>query len=385
MKKLFVVFACLALAVSASAQGRGRGPAPIPVRPQQQSFDTSKGPLKITPLYGASALVEIPGVTIYIDPAKPALQDGLPDAGYILITDVAPGHMDANGVERFGQAEGRGTRVVGPKAVLDDTKVARQVLNVTAGGRPMANGDTVVLDARNGWSIDAVPLYNIKPNTLPARPKGRGNGYILTFGDKRIYFSGDSQATPEMRALQNIEVAFISLNPTAMTPQEAADAVKAFHPKVVYPYNYQGSDPQVFAKALEGVRHRRCACSIGTPSRRSRCLSRRSKMRFLLVVLACAALNVSVFAQGRPTASIPVRPQQQSFDTSIGPVKITPLYHASVLIEMANTAIYIDPAKPVPLDGLVDATAILITDVHPDHMDANAIYTLGKATPKGRE
>jgi L-ascorbate metabolism protein UlaG (beta-lactamase superfamily) len=251
MRILLVVVMCAALAVSASAQG-GRGPAVVPVRPQQQTIDTSKGPVKITPLYGASALVEIPGVTIYVDPAKPAVYDGLPDAGYILITDVESGHMDASAVERFGQAEGRGTRVIAPAPVLQDTKVARQVLNVTAGGKAIANGETMVVDARNGWSIEAVPLYNIKPNAQPSRPKGRGNGYILTFGDKRIYFSGDSQGTPEMRALQNVDVAFISLNPTAMTPQEAADAVKAFHPKIVYPYHYQGSDPQVFAKALEG-------------------------------------------------------------------------------------------------------------------------------------
>jgi L-ascorbate metabolism protein UlaG (beta-lactamase superfamily) len=251
MKFILGIIICAALAVPASAQGRG--PAPVPVRPQQQSFDTSKGPVKITPLYGASALVEIPGVTIYVDPAKPAVYDGLPDAGYILITDVEPGHMDASAVARFGQAEARGTRVVMPLAVSKDVKVAREVLNVTAGGKVIANGDTTVLDARNGWSIEAVPLYNIKPAAQPSRPKGRGNGYILTFGDKRIYFSGDSQGTPEMRALQNIDVAFISLNPTAMTPAEAADAVKAFHPKIVYPYHYQGSDPQVFAKALDGT------------------------------------------------------------------------------------------------------------------------------------
>ena len=110
-------------------------------------------------------------------------------------------------------------------------------------------------------------MYNINhkmPTGEPYHPKGRGNGYILTFGDKRFYFSGDTEGTPEMRALKNIDVAFVCMNmPYTMTPEEAADAVKAFHPKVVIPYHYQGSDPQVFAKAQKapGIE---CGCSTGT-------------------------------------------------------------------------------------------------------------------------
>jgi L-ascorbate metabolism protein UlaG (beta-lactamase superfamily) len=252
-----VVVACVALAVSASAQSLGRPTAQVPVRPQQQSFDTSIGPVKITPLYHASVLIELPNNAIYIDPAKPAPLDGLLDATAILITDIHPDHMDANAIYTLGQAGGRGTRVVAPKAVLDDPKVARQVLNVTAGGKVLANGETAVLDNRLGWTVEAVPMYNIvhkMPNGEPYHPKGRGNGYILTFGDKRFYFSGDTEGTPEMRALKNIDVAFVCMNlPYTMSPEEAADAVKAFHPKIVIPYHYQGSDPQIFAKALEGT------------------------------------------------------------------------------------------------------------------------------------
>jgi L-ascorbate metabolism protein UlaG (beta-lactamase superfamily) len=256
MKLFLAVIACAALAVSASAQNRGM--ATIPVRPQQQTFDTSKGPVKITPLYHASVLIEIPREEIYIDPAKPAPLEGLPDANVILITDIHPDHMDAAAIYALGQAEGSGTRVVAPLAVTQDPKVAKQILNATSGAKVMANGDTgVVVDNRNGWTIEAVPMYNIvhkMPNGEPYHPKGRGNGYILTFGDKRFYFSGDTEGTPEMRALKNIDVAFICMNmPYTMTPEEAADAVKAFHPKVVIPYHYQGSDPQVFAKALEGT------------------------------------------------------------------------------------------------------------------------------------
>ena len=254
MRFFLTVVACAALAVSASAQGRG--PAPVPVRPQQQTFETSAGPVKITPIYHATVLVEIPGTEIYIDPAKPAPVDDLPLANFILITDVHGDHMDADTLYTLGQAGARGTRVVGPPAVMQDAKVAKVILNTVAGGKALSNGETTIVDNRNNWTIEAVPMYNVTrkmPSGEPYHVKGRGNGYILTFGDKRFYFSGDTEGTPEMRALKNIDVAFICMNlPYTMTPEEAADAVKAFHPRVAIPYHYRGSDPAVFQKALEG-------------------------------------------------------------------------------------------------------------------------------------
>ena len=101
-----------------------------------------------------------------------------------------------------------------------------------------------------------MPMYNLKrgPSAGQAfHDKGRGNGYVLTYGGKRFYFSGDTEGIPEMRALKNIDVAFVCMNlPYTMTPEEAAEAVKAFHPKIVYPYHYMGSDPKAFAAALTG-------------------------------------------------------------------------------------------------------------------------------------
>src|SRR5512140_996682 len=88
----------------------------------------------------------------------------------------------------------------------------------------------------------------------PFHDKGRGNGYVLTYGGKRFYIAGDTEGTPEMRALKNIDVAFIPMNlPYTMTPEEAADAVKAFAPKIVYPYHYRGSDLSKFKDALAGT------------------------------------------------------------------------------------------------------------------------------------
>ena len=116
----------------------------------------------------------------------------------------------------------------------------------------MANGDTKTVGE---FKVEAIPMYNLKPadNGQTYHEKGRGNGYIVTYGGKRFYFAGDTEGIPEMRALKNIDVAFIPMNlPFTMTPQDAADAVRAFHPAVVYPYHYRGQDTKIFAKALEG-------------------------------------------------------------------------------------------------------------------------------------
>jgi L-ascorbate metabolism protein UlaG (beta-lactamase superfamily) len=118
----------------------------------------------------------------------------------------------------------------------------------------MANGETRDVD---GLSISAVPMYNLTRGPAAGQlfhDKGRGNGYVITLGGKRIYIAGDTEGIPEMRALKGIDVAFVPMNlPYTMTPAEAADAVKAFAPKIVYPYHYRGPDTAVFANALKGT------------------------------------------------------------------------------------------------------------------------------------
>ncbi len=99
-------------------------------------------------------------------------------------------------------------------------------------------------------------MYNLKRGPAEGKlfhDKGRGNGYVVTYGGKRFYFAGDTEGVEEMRALRNIDAAFVPMNlPYTMPPEEAADAVKAFRPKVVYPYHYRGADLSVFEKALAG-------------------------------------------------------------------------------------------------------------------------------------
>jgi L-ascorbate metabolism protein UlaG (beta-lactamase superfamily) len=209
-----------------AAGGRGGGAGRGGPVDQTQTFDTSAGPVKIKPIYHASTLIEANGKVILVDLAPPAPTAGLQPADLMLITDIHGDHMNKDLVDKFTKPGG---------TIIAPAEVAKTITNA----KVMANGQKMNWDK---WTIEAVPMYNIvhkQPNGDPYHPKGRGNGYILTYGGKRFYFSGDTEGTPEMRALQNIDVAFLCMNmPYTMTPEEAADAVLAFKPKLVIPYHY---------------------------------------------------------------------------------------------------------------------------------------------------
>ncbi len=213
---------------------------PLVVVAQTQTFPTSAGDVKFTPLNHASTLIEAGGKAIYLDPAKPAKLSSA-KADLILITDIHGDHMDPDSIKAISKAD---TEIFAAPAVVQTVTSAK----------PIPNGESKTWQ---GWTIEAIPAYNLKRGPEPGKlfhDKGRGNGYVLTYGGKRFYFSGDTEGIPEMRALKNIDVAFICMNlPYTMPPEEAADAVKAFHPKVVIPYHYRGSDLSVFQNALKGT------------------------------------------------------------------------------------------------------------------------------------
>jgi len=203
-----------------------------------EEFPTSAGTLELTPIQHASILIKADGKVIYIDPAQ-GKYDGLPQADYILITDIHGDHMAPAVVDKLRKA---GTVILAPKAV------AEKVTGCTV----ISNGETKTI---GDFKVEAIPMYNLKPaaNGTYMHEKGRGNGYVLTYGGKRFYFSGDTEGTPEMKALRNIDVAFVCMNlPYTMAPDAAAEAVRAFHPAIVYPYHYSQSDLTVFSKALAG-------------------------------------------------------------------------------------------------------------------------------------
>lgn len=205
------------------------------------TFQTAAGPVVITPIQHASFTIAAGGKLIYVDPSPEKLFAGRDKADLILITHTHFDHMDPGAVADLNKA---GTKIIAPPDVAK-TITDAQVLS---------NGETT---AWGGWTIEGVPMYNMKRGPEPGKfyhNKGRGNGYVLTYGGKRFYVAGDTEGTPEMRALRNIDVAFVPMNlPYTMTPAEAADAVKAFHPRVVYPYHYRGSDIKQFAAALSGT------------------------------------------------------------------------------------------------------------------------------------
>jgi L-ascorbate metabolism protein UlaG (beta-lactamase superfamily) len=215
-------------------------PALIAQSHKAESFPTSAGAVKITPVLHASFIIQAGNRVIYVDPAKPATFEGLPPADLILLTDIHGDHMDSDTIAKVSKPS---TEIIAPAAVAQTVKQALV----------LANGET---KSWNSWTIEAIPMYNIKRGPSEGKlyhDKGRGNGYVLTYGGKRFYISGDTEGIPEMRALKNVDVAFICMNlPYTMPPDEAADAVKAFHPKVAIPYHYRGSDVAAFQKGLEG-------------------------------------------------------------------------------------------------------------------------------------
>jgi len=226
MKTVVLAVVCAALAICAS-------------RPSD-TFETSAGAVKITPIQHASLMIEAGGKVIQVDPVGPEFYEGLPQADLILITDIHGDHMAPPTIAKVKKA---GTTIIAPAAVAK-TVTEAQVLG---------NGESKTW---SGWTIEAVPMYNLTRGPSAGKlfhDKGRGNGYVLTYGGKKFYIAGDTEGVPEMRALKNIDVAFVCMNlPYTMPPDEAAEAVKAFKPKVVYPYHYRGSDLAVFQKGLEG-------------------------------------------------------------------------------------------------------------------------------------
>jgi len=204
-----------------------------------EEFSTSAGTLRLTPIQHASLMIQAGGRVLYIDPAMGSYE-GLPAANYILITHIHPDHMAPAIVDKL---RGRSTIILGPKTVAASI----------AGCTVISNGETKLLGP---FVVEAVPAYSLKPNAQGEffHPKGRDNGYVVGYGGKRFYFSADTEGVPEMRGLKNIDVAFICMNqPYTMLPEDAADAVRAFHPGIVYPYHYRGSDLAVFTKALAGT------------------------------------------------------------------------------------------------------------------------------------
>jgi L-ascorbate metabolism protein UlaG (beta-lactamase superfamily) len=198
------------------------------------TLQTSAGEVIIHPVGHASLALVSGSHVLYIDPAKQSF-DGLPAPTGILITHAHGDHFDP---EALGKIAGSAP-IVTTQDVLG--KMPEALKGQTTA---LKNGDAGEID---GVPVMAVAAYNTTADRQKYHPQGVGNGYVLRFGDKKIYAAGDTEDTPEMRALTGITVAFLPMNlPYTMTEEQAAAAVKAFKPQIVYPYHYKGSDPQKF-------------------------------------------------------------------------------------------------------------------------------------------
>ncbi len=223
MKLLFIMMGMVMIAGAGMAGAAGAFETDV--------IKTGAGDLEITFIGHGTLMFTFGGRVIHVDPVgQYADYRKLPKADLILITHEHRDHLDPTVVEMLRKPD---TQIVLNQAG------ASQV----PGGIVMKNGEVKTVA---GLEIEAVPAYNLvhkRQSGEPFHPKGSGNGYVITFGGKRVYVAGDTENTPEMKALKGIDIAFLPMNlPYTMTPEMVADATEAFKPKVLYPYHFGKTD-----------------------------------------------------------------------------------------------------------------------------------------------
>ncbi len=191
---------------------------------ERDVIPTSKGPLEITCIGHGTLMLAWDGRMVHVDPVgQYADYSKLPKADLILVTHEHGDHLDAKAIGLVSKA---------------DTKI---VLNPSSASK-LGRGDAM----RNGENRDvlgilitAVPAYNTTPGRDKFHPKGRDNGYVLAFADKKVYVAGDTEDIPEMKDCAGADAVFLPVNqPYTMTPVQAAAAARTIKPKILYPYHF---------------------------------------------------------------------------------------------------------------------------------------------------
>ena len=209
---------------------------------EKDTIATSKGNLEITFIGHGSLMFTYKNIVIQVDPfSRLTDYSSLPKANLILITHDHRDHLDPGALDKV-----RTDRTI---LILTEACAAK-----VSGGIVMKNGD---LETVGGLIIEATPAYNLvhmRSEGVPFHPKGLGNGYVISFGDTRVYVAGDTENIPEMKNLKNIDYAFLPMNlPYTMTPEMVADAAKAFKPKVLYPYHFGNTDTTQLVELMKGT------------------------------------------------------------------------------------------------------------------------------------
>ena len=201
-----------------------------PTLPMQDTNASST--VQVIPVEHASLALRFGSITVYADPVGDAsLYAALPRPDIIFVTHEHGDHFSTSTLQAL----------VGSSTLLVTNQRVADMLpqNLKANLVVMKNGDTETLGP---LSVTAIPAYNIRPEALQFHPQGRDNGYVIEAVGTRVYIAGDTEGTPEMKALQNIDIAFVPMNlPYTMSVEDAAAAVLAFKPKQVYPYHYRGT------------------------------------------------------------------------------------------------------------------------------------------------
>jgi L-ascorbate metabolism protein UlaG (beta-lactamase superfamily) len=228
MRSLIIVVAAASIAVALPAADR---------------FPAAGGDIDITPLVHASVQLEHAGKVIQVDPWSVADLSHAKPADLILVTDDVGHHLDVKAIQRLRKP---GAPVV-----------------IASNGKPGVPDGIMLLNGQSttvaGIRVESVAAYDIKPGA-PEHPKGEANGYVVTLGGKRIYFAGVTECVPEVKALKDIDVAFMPMNIPVerMSPADAAACTKIIHPKVVYVYHYdqdfatRATNPNATLRGLPG-------------------------------------------------------------------------------------------------------------------------------------
>jgi L-ascorbate metabolism protein UlaG (beta-lactamase superfamily) len=242
-----LLFTAVLAAFVAQAQAQTAPTTPAP-RANPDQIATKKGPLTVQPITHGSVVLSWGGKTIYVDPyGGAAAYAGLAAPDVVLITDIHGDHLDPKTLA--GLPVGKALMIV-PKAVAQQLPAEyKSHVRILSNGQRL---DTL------GMTVAAIPMYNLPEAADAPHTKGRGNGYVLGLGGKNVYLSGDTEDVPEMRALKNIDVAFVCMNlPYTMDVDQAAQGVLAFKPGIVYPYHYRGqnglSDVGAFKKTVNAA------------------------------------------------------------------------------------------------------------------------------------
>ena len=233
VNKVFLTVIIIAMTV----QGFSQEP------PAYDKVNTSAGIVEMHFIGHGSLMFKVNGFVIYFDPVRSSGNyDFFPKADVILVTHEHGDHLDVNLIDSLKK---KGTLVFCNE---NSTKQIKWAMAMKAGDRQEINN--IIIEAFPAYNI-----VNVRAPGQPFHPKGVGLGYILTIGGKRFYIAGDTENTPEMKALKNIDVAFLPMNlPYTMTPEMVADAAKMIQPKILYPYHYSQTDPNALVKLLKDTK-----------------------------------------------------------------------------------------------------------------------------------